>query len=285
MLILATIIGVSLALGFADKIFCHNIFKGYPAKWFSFCNTGGNVSYDPPPSTTTPSASGVSDTVIGSVTVSAAIAIVTAEAQLSEASRFISTASEQTIAEGSSATAAEPESANSATTRPAPVQFGGELLQAEKPKSDAGSTGPTGSSGDVLGGSASTGIIHGEEGENTLAALDDRNSAYQQGGGAGTAGRAKKGFELPFGIGKIMGSDSAPGMLSFDGGGQNRAVANRDPNGGDAGSSGSGEEYFGLIKVSDDLFKIVGRRYTQKATHWARQDSNRIRDEIEKLKK
>lgn len=104
----------------------------------------------------------------------------------------------------------------------------------------------------------------------------DSNPAYSGGGTGGGSRGAGGGYDhgSPFG-----GGDAARA------GGQDTLELGRSLAGNQVMGSMDPDEYFTMLKPTDNLFKVVERRYTTKAKSWALTDASQARDAVKKLVK
>lgn len=103
----------------------------------------------------------------------------------------------------------------------------------------------------------------------------DSNPAYTGGGGGGARGG---------GGGSDYGSLFGGGGDAGRAGTQDALEIGRTPAGvNEVMGSADPEEYFSMLKSSDNLFKVVERRYTSKAKSWALSDASHARDAVKKL--
>lgn len=109
----------------------------------------------------------------------------------------------------------------------------------------------------------------------TLASEDSAGS--YSGGGGGARGGGSSSFGSLFGGGNEGG---------ISGKAQDGFNLGRGPAGGDSTkSSADPENYFSMLKPSDSLFKIVERRYMDKAKNWALTDAYDASAAVKKLAK
>jgi len=135
--------------------------------------------------------------------------------------------------------------------------------------SGGGGSAGGGAGGGMNAGTIGTGVLGAEQAAATVG-QEDPNAKYAGGGGAGSGGgggRGRGGFGFGSGgFGGSGGGAAGPAELGFgareDG---TNPLGSADP-----------EDYFTRTDLFANLFKVIEKRYRNKATDWARQDAKGV---------
>ena len=147
--------------------------------------------------------------------------------------------------------------------------------------SGGGGSGSGSGGGMSLGTAVSTQAAPADPGTSAAqAAPSDASMGSYSGSGGG--GRSAAGAGGQFG--SLFGGDSG-GAAGAHGPAELNFGRNPAGNGDSAGVTQDPEDYFGRIKPTDDIFKVVEHRYTEKAVNWARSDAYATTEAAKKLSK
>lgn len=128
-----------------------------------------------------------------------------------------------------------------------------------------GSGGPSALSGSSLGGISTPSYSENDPASGASGLESSAVTAQTTGGGSAKKGGGKglAGGLLDFG-GKNAGATNGGSSVVQFGGRQSASVDSA------SAASLSADEYFAMIKITDSLFKVVEKRYTEKAREWVK---------------